>query len=739
LSLSSFVTAIYLIIGIGLFFLALIIFRENRKALVNKVTSLMLFFAGLGPVLGVLGSILRSISPYFAESIFYQNLFYLWEFFFPQLLLFSLVFPEQRETIRKNPRLKYLIFLPYLFHMVLVLVFYESERVIASLTVERADTLMGILLSPFSFVLRLISVVLGSFYNFHVQFFSLVNLCYLTLAVALLYAGYKSITIPRLKISTKFVMWGIFFSMAFYSVAFILPALVPIVLSPGLKYFLTILALVSGAGLITWAIIKHRFLDVRIVVRQSLVYSLTSAILVGLYLLVVMQFSKLIQSIIGKPTPILDISYLILAIFLFQPLMAQLDNLIKRRFMKDVADYRNMMEVFSRKIVTILDFDQLKETIFETLKKNMQVESMCLCAFDEKERKFMFHSEDSVLSFDWNDDFIDSLRQRARPFFVAELKVKEGETPFSTCLLERGIYLMIPLHSQEGLIGFLGLTKKATGFRYTDEDLTLLSILGNQLVVAMSNIHLYQESLEKQRLEEELLRARQIQLALLPKGVPRGKGFELSAYIQPAQQVGGDYYDFIKINGETLGIAIGDASGKGMPAALLVSLLQAFLRAETKNRLLPNQVICNINKLICASTSPEKFATMFYGEFNPAERSISYCNAGHNYPVLVRKNGDVEFLEEGGLVIGAFPTAEYQKAERSFQTDDLVVMYSDGLTEAFNKKEEQFGEARLLDLLQGSRHHPAEKIKDMIVQQVNDFSRGSIFWDDFTLVVLKVC
>jgi len=270
---------------------------------VNKVTSLMLFFAGLGPVLGVLGSILRSISPYFAESIFYQNLFYLWEFFFPQLLLFSLVFPEQRETIRKNPRLKYLIFLPYLFHMVLVLVFYESERVIASLTVERADTLMGILLSPFSFVLRLISVVLGSFYNFHVQFFSLVNLCYLTLAVALLYAGYKSITIPRLKISTKFVMWGIFFSMAFYSVAFILPALVPIVLSPGLKYFLTILALVSGAGLITWAIIKHRFLDVRIVVRQSLVYSLTSAILVGLYLLVVMQFSKLIQSIIGKPTP----------------------------------------------------------------------------------------------------------------------------------------------------------------------------------------------------------------------------------------------------------------------------------------------------------------------------------------------------------------------------------------------------------------------------------------------------
>lgn len=739
MSLSSFAAAVYLIIGIGLFFLALIIFRENPKARINKVTSLMLFFAGLGPVLGVLGTILSSISPEFAESVFYQNLFYLWEFFFPQLLLFSLVFPEERDTIRKHPRIKYLIFLPYLFHMVLVLVFYEPERIVASLTVERADSLIGILLSPFSFVLRLISLILGGFYNFHVQFFSLVNLCYLTLAVVLLYAGYKRIKVPRLQVSTKYVMWGIFFSMAFYAVAFILPALAPIKLSPGLKYFLAILALVSGTGLITWAIIKHRFLDVKIVVRQSLVYSLTSAILVGLYFLVVMQFSRMIQSIIGKPTAILDMGYLIVAILLFQPLMAQLDNLIKRSFMKDVADYRNMMEVFSRKIVTILDFEQLKETIFETLKKNMQVETMCLCAFDEKEKKFMLYSEESVLPFDREDEFIQFLKEKYKPVFISALKIKEDETPFASCLFDYGIYLLIPLQSQEGLIGFVGLSRKSTGYRYSDEDLTLLSVLGNQLVIAMSNIWLYQESLEKKKLEEELLRARQIQLALLPKAVPRGKGFEFSAYIQPARQVGGDYYDFIKISGETLGIAIGDASGKGMPAALLVSLLQAFLRAETRNRLLPHEIICNINKLICASTSSEKFATMFYGEFSPADRSLSYCNAGHNYPVLLRKNGDVEFLEEGGLIIGAFPTAEYQKAERSFETDDLVVFYSDGLTEAFNQKEEQFGEQRLLDLLEGAHQHTAEKIKDVLVQEVNNFSRGSIFWDDFTLVVLKVC
>jgi len=739
LNLSSLVTPIYLIIGIALFFLALIIVRENPQARVNRVTSLMLFFAGLGPILGVVGSILRTVSPEVSESIFYQNIFYLWEFFFPQLLLFSLIFPQERETVKKYSKLKYLIFLPYLFHMLIVLVFYKHEKISASLTIEKADSLFAILLQPLSFVGRLISFMLGNFYHFHLQFFSLVNLFYMIAAVFILYQGYRNIIVPRLKQSSKFVLWGINFSMAFYAIAFILPALTPITLSPGLKYFLTILALLSGAGLIAWAIVRHRFLDVRIIVRQSLVYSLTSAFLVGLYFLVVMQFSKLIQSIIGKPTPILDISYVILAIILFQPLMGQLDNLIKRGFLKDVADYRNMMEVFSRKIITILDFDKLKDTIFETLKKNMQVERLCLCVYEQDKKNYSVHTEDEILEFDKDDKFVQSLMERNKPVFIGDLEVGKKETPLTECVFEHQIHLMVPLQSQEGFIGFLGLSKKATGFRYSYEDLTLLNVLANQLVIAMNNARLYLESLEKQRLEEDLLRARQIQLALLPRSVPCGKGYEVSAYIQPARLVGGDYYDFIRINGETFGIAIGDASGKGMPAALLVSLLHAFLRAETKNRILPNEVICNINKLICTSTSSEKFATMFYGEFNAMQRNLTYCNAGHNYPVVVRKEGEIEFLEEGGLIVGAFPTAEYEKSERSFGQDDVVVMYSDGLTEAFNAKEEQFGEARLLDLLEGSHRHTAEKIKDMIVQEVNNFSRGSIFWDDFTLVVLKVC
>jgi sigma-B regulation protein RsbU (phosphoserine phosphatase) len=282
------------------------------------------------------------------------------------------------------------------------------------------------------------------------------------------------------------------------------------------------------------------------------------------------------------------------------------------------------------------------------------------------------------------------------------------------------------------------LTQKITRFRYTYEDLTLLNVLANQLVVAMNNARLYKESLEKQRLEEELLLAKQIQLGLLPKAFPHGDSFEFSAYTQPARQVGGDYYDFIKIEEMLIGLAIGDASGKGMPAALLVSLLHASLRAEVKNRLSVSQVISNINQLIFSSTSPERFATMFYGELDPKERKLSYCNAGHNYPILLRENGEVEFLDKGGMILGAFSDAVYEKGEILFNPQDLTLFYSDGLTEAFNDKEEQFGEERLLDLIRKNRNLPPEKIKDVLISECLEFSKGASIWDDLTIVVLKV-
>ena len=748
--LQILVASIYLACGAILLFLGGIILKEDPKNRVNRVTSLMLLFAGLGPLLASLGTMIRTmgVPDGFIRAPLTRNIFYIWEFFFPFLLLFSLVFPEENRYLKRYPKFKYLIFIPHIFHLFLVLVFYEPNRIISSLDVEKMGSLGRFFLDPISSVLKYVAVLFGVLYEIHVQFHSLINLFYLILALWLLYRGYKKINVPTLKKQVRLLIWGIRSSVGLYAIVFILPVLTPLDLSDTSRYFLTIVALVVGSGSIAWAIIRHHFLDVKLIVRQSLVYTLTTALFVGAYFLIIRQFGKLIQNMIGKQTSAVDIGFVILAIIFFQPIMGQLDDLIKKFFIKERSDYRAMMETFSRKLVTIFDFKELKKMVVDVLKKEMLVENVYLCVADQKGSKelkkgeYIFFPDDpqeeKPLSFNKSDPLFPILMEKTRPVPLGDLSVTEKKSSLFSLLSELGVFLVVPMISQDELVGFIGLSRKSTRFRYSYEDVTLLGVLANQMVIAMNNARLYQESLEKQKLEEELALARQIQVGLLPKVCPKGEFFEFSAFIQPARQVGGDYYDFLETGEGRVGIAIADATGKGIPAAMLISLVHASLRAEVKNRLCPSRVIANINQLILSSTSSEKFATMFYGELDPQSRKLIYCNAGHNYPMVIHQDGRVEFLDTGGLILGAFQEAIYERGEVLFEKNDTVFFYSDGLTENFNDKDEEFGEKRVLDLLLKNRSLDPERLKEKVIEESTNFTGGIPPYDDFTIVVLKI-
>jgi serine phosphatase RsbU (regulator of sigma subunit) len=738
------VGGIYLVCGIILFFLGVIILRENPQNRINRVTSLMLFFAGLGPLFGALGTILKSVghSSILEKSIFYQNIFYFWELFFPQLLLFSLLFPEEHPFIKKLPRLKYIIFIPHLFHCFLVLVFYDPQKVINLLDVEKMGSAAKILLDPISYILRLFALLLEIVYKVHVQFFSIINLIYLILAIWFLYQGAKKVQMPRLKRQVSLILWGIRSSMGLYVVAFILPAITSLAIPDNLRYALTIVALVMGSGVIAWAIIRHHFLDVRLIIRQSLVYSLTTLLLVGAYFLIVVQFGRWIQEVIGTQIPLLDVGYVILAIMLFQPVMGQVDDMVKRVLIRDKSDYRNMMETFSREIITLFDFEKLSQKVMGTLREEMMVEQVFLSVYDQDKKGYRLFSEIDLQGknnlFSSEDMFFKILGSRDRPSLLEDLNPQKQKSALYPLLLNLKVHLVVPLKEKENLVGFIALSKKFTGFRYTYEDITLLAVLANQLVVAINNAKLYAESLERQRLEEELAVARQIQLDLLPKVFPQSRFFEISAYTSPARQVGGDYYDFLTKGDGSLVIALADASGKGIPAALLVSLVHASLRAEIKNNLPPWKTVANINNLINSSTSAEKFVTMFYGEIDSQIRKLTYCNAGHNYPILVRGGSQIQFLDVGGLILGAFAEAPYEMGDIELNSRDLIFFYSDGLTDTRNLRDEEFGEERLIQLLLKWSYLSADELKDRIVNEVNDFSQGAVQYDDLTLVTLKV-
>jgi sigma-B regulation protein RsbU (phosphoserine phosphatase) len=257
-------------------------------------------------------------------------------------------------------------------------------------------------------------------------------------------------------------------------------------------------------------------------------------------------------------------------------------------------------------------------------------------------------------------------------------------------------------------------------------------------VTVLTNARLYLDSLEKQRLSEEMNMARQIQLDLLPKSPPEDESYRIFAYSQPCRTIGGDFYDFILKDDGSFGVVIADASGKGLPAALLVTQIQAMLRSEVGNANEISRILGNINKYVAKFTSSEKFATLFYGEYEPATRNFRYSNAGHNYPVLVRADGRHEFLSQGGLLIGAFDGVAYQDGVVQLNEDDLLFLYTDGLSEAMNENEEEYGEQRIIDYIIGKRHLSPDQIGEGILNDKKAFEQTDPPMDDTTLVIMKV-
>jgi sigma-B regulation protein RsbU (phosphoserine phosphatase) len=234
---------------------------------------------------------------------------------------------------------------------------------------------------------------------------------------------------------------------------------------------------------------------------------------------------------------------------------------------------------------------------------------------------------------------------------------------------------------------------------------------------------------------EELQEAVAAQHALLPKAIPQIPGCDISAAWTPMGKVGGDYLDLLRLDERRLGICLGDASGKGIPAALLMSNLQAAVRALAPDAHSTDSLTTRLNRILCANTAPNKFITLFYGEIEG--RRLTYTNAGHNPPMLVRAGGELVRLELGGALLGVFPDWVYQQGEVSLNPGDCLVLFSDGITEAENLTGDPFGEERLLRIVAANWTLDATALRKKIISEVSDFSGGQL-QDDATLLVIAI-
>jgi sigma-B regulation protein RsbU (phosphoserine phosphatase) len=297
--------------------------------------------------------------------------------------------------------------------------------------------------------------------------------------------------------------------------------------------------------------------------------------------------------------------------------------------------------------------------------------------------------------------------------------------------------ICVPLMVKSELIGVLTVYNKKNSVHFTEADQRLLGIIAAQSAQVVENARLYEEEKAYALMQQQIRLARQIQIDLLPKSPPVIQGYDIAGMSIPAQEVGGDYFDFIVIDEEKLAVCLGDVSGKGLPASLLMANLQATLRGQTFFETSSGECTARSNKLLYESTDPEKFATLFYGVLNAQTHEFSFCNAGHENPMLFSGSDEAVRLSTGGLVLGVSNDFPFEEETITFGNDALLVIFSDGISEASNPDDEQFGDERVLDLIRANRHEPSSVIINKIVDAVREHTGDAPQMDDITLIVVK--
>lgn len=299
-------------------------------------------------------------------------------------------------------------------------------------------------------------------------------------------------------------------------------------------------------------------------------------------------------------------------------------------------------------------------------------------------------------------------------------------------------FLAVPLQTNEKVIGLLYIDMPDITREFSKEDLSLLTVMANVAAIRIEHARLNEVEQAERMMAKELSQAGEIQRGLLPSCAPTIDGMDISGYNVPCRTVGGDYYDFFRLSDGKVVIVVGDVAGKGMPAAMLMSSLQARLQILVETEEDPARIVTRLNKSIAPNCPGNRFITFFLMIIDPETGDLRYCNAGHNPPLLIRASGVTEKLEGGGIILGILPIAQYTEHATKIYSGDTVVLYSDGISEAMpNGIDEEFGEDRIgISILNRSSHSSSQLI-DGVLQDLLAWCAGAPYADDVTIVVTK--
>ncbi len=421
------------------------------------------------------------------------------------------------------------------------------------------------------------------------------------------------------------------------------------------------------------------------------------------------------------------------------------ENATEKKQLSTVDKLRMLLDI-TKTISRSLDLDEVLSLVMDTLGSLIPYDAAGIYLIEHKEEgdsPYIFKSKvvrGYNISFELveprlklGEGFIGFVAQSGKPLISPDVSKDSRYFPARKRTRSE---MVAPIIANDEVIGVFDLESDHLD-AYDSDDLSILQLLASQVAIIIEKVELHEQLVEKKRLQAQLEIARNVQLELLPSADPKIDNFDISAYIFPTEQVSGDYYDWVKVFDDQIGIVVADAVGHGIPAALLMAFLRASLRAGVQIGYAPHVAMSKVSNLLWDSTEQHQFITAIYGILDATNRTFVYSNAGHNPPLLIKPDGEHRYVEYGDQPLGMFADTRYHQHFIRMEPGQVLVLYTDGIIEGENDAGEDYGRERFAESVLGVIDLPAKEMINHIRKDVADFTERKFLDDDGTIFIVK--
>ncbi len=599
------------------------------------------------------------------------------------------------------------------------------------------------------------------------------------------------------KLRARMILLGFAITASLPLVDYVINTVFHVYIVPSFNYYLPFF--IFFPAFVGYSIVKHDLFDIDAIIKRTYGYVLTTGAIAGIYGLFVLVSNLAFGSYEFSKSPVFPLIFLLAIVFLFNPIRNRVQKLVDRVFYRLEYNYQETVQHISESMRTLLGLNEIGRNIMDTALGTMFIDSgrVMLQRKGESEYRTLIQAGEKDAAFaekkSHESDTVDAAagveiapakvgRDQLRAVAEADLKGSQDtrepkpaglvltrdepliqkiaeqkrevviydiqEDPFfedqrAACervFSDLDATLIVPLIYEDRLTGLISLGRKKSGKFYRQEDIQLLNILANQGAVAIENALMLAEVIEKERMEEELSIAKDLQVSMLPATCPRISGYEIAAFSESAREVGGDFYDFIEINGNQLGIVIGDVTGKSVSGALVMSASRSIFRMLGEDKLTVSESMIRANRRTKKDIKTGMFVALLYAVLSAENNRLSLCSAGQTQPVYVSaKTGEAVLVETEGdnFPLGILDEAQYEETRLPLDSGDKVILYTDGVVEAMNPQQEMFGFDRLLAVVKDTQTMSADALLEKIKGEVKEFAGSAIQHDDITVIVIQ--